>query len=324
MAISIALPLVVLAAPLMSHAQPQAKLPRIGLLMGGSPASTAPLAEAFQRGLRELGYVERQHVAFEYRYAEGRAERLPDLAAELVRLKVNAIVVGAAPAIRAVKVATSTIPVVMAAVTDPLEAELVTSLARPGGNITGVSALAEGYSAKWLELLKETAPKATRIAVLVNPSNPSHTRYWRETQAAARVLGVTVQPHEVRDPNELAGAFAAMAKERFGSLLVLPDPMFLVRRDQIVELSAKSRLPTMYGLREFAEAGGLMAYGSDLREIYRHAAGFVAKILKGAKPGDLPVEQATRVELVINLKTAKALGLTIPQSILVRADQVLQ
>ncbi len=305
-------------------AQQPGKMPRIGFLMGGSPASGGPLIEAFRQGLRDLGYVEGQNITLERRYAEGKVELLPDLAAELVRLKVNVIVVAAPQAIRAAKQATNTIPIVMAAVADPLEADFVVSLARPGGNITGVSALASGYSAKWLELLKEAVSKISRVAVLSNPTNPSHAGYRRETQAAARVLGLTLQPVEVRDAREIEGAFASMTRERAGALLVLPDSVTLAHRARVVDLVAKSRLPAMYGLREFVDAGGLMAYGSSLSDIFRRAAVFVDKVLKGAKPGDLPVEQTSRFELVINLKTAKTLGLTIPPSILIRADHVIQ
>ena len=313
-----------LAAPLAAEAQQPGKIVRVGLLAGGSPASMAPYVDALREGLRELGYVEGRNLAIEARYAEGKAERVAELAAELVRLKVHVIVSGAISAIRTAKDATSTIPLVMAAVADPLESEIVGSLARPGGNITGVSALAVGYSAKWLELLKEASPKTSRVAVLRSPSNPSHAGYWREMQAAGPVLGVTVQPFDVRAPDEYTTAFVAMTKERAGALIVLPDPLTLVHQTQIVDLAAKHRLPAMYWQREFVERGGLMAYGANLRDIFRRAATFVDKILKGAKPGDLPVEQAVRVELMINLKTAKALGLIFPQSILVRADQIIQ
>jgi putative ABC transport system substrate-binding protein len=313
-----------LTVPLAAEAQRAARVPRIGLLMGGTPASTAPLIEPFRQGLRELGYVEGQNIAFEFRYAEWNSEVLPGLAAELVRLKVNAIFVVTAPAIRAVKQATNTIPIVMAAVADPVEVDFVASLARPGGNITGVSALAVGYSAKWLELLKEAVPKISRVAVLLNPANPSHAGYWRELQVAGRALGVTPQSVEVRGPDEFAGAFGAMTKGRAGGLIVPPDALIFAHRARIVGLAAKNRLPAMYGLRELVEAGGLMAYSSSLHDLFRRAATFVDKILKGARPADLPVEQVTRVELVINLKTAKALGLTIPQSILIRADEVIQ
>ncbi len=305
-------------------AQQPGKMPRIGFLMGGSPASSGPLIEAFRQGLRELGYVEGQNITLERRYAEGKVELLPDLTAELVRLRVDVIVVAAAPGIRAAKQATRTIPIVMAAVADPIEEGFVASLARPGGNITGVTALALGYSAKWLELLKEAVPRITRVAVLTNPSNTSHAGYRRELQVAGRVLGVTPQPVEARGPEEFEAAFAAMAKGRAGGFIAPPDAVTFAHRSRIVELAAKSRLPAMYGLREFVEAGGLMAYGSSLPDMFRRAASFVDKILKGAKPGDLPVEQTSRFELVINLKTAKTLGLTIPPSILIRADQVIQ
>ena len=314
----------ILQAPHALAGQPPAKMPRIGLLMGGSPASTAPLVDAFRLGLRELGYTEGQNIAIEYRYAQGRTEVLPDLAGDLVRSKVNIIVVAAAPAIRAAQQATSSIPIVMAALADPLDAEFVASLARPGGNITGLSALVAGYSAKWLELLKETVPRLSRVAVLLNPANPSHVAYWRETQAAGRALGVTPHAVEARAPEEFEPAFAAMTKARAGGIIIPPDALTFAHRTRIVELAAKSRLPAMYGLREFVDAGGLMAYASSLRDLFRRAATFVDKILKGARPADLPVEQVTRVELVINLKTAKALGLTIPQSVLIRADQVIQ
>jgi putative ABC transport system substrate-binding protein len=319
----VAFALGVLAPPLAREMR-AAKVPRIGILMGGTAASSAPLIDAFRQGLRDLGYVEGQNIAFERRYAEAKVERLPDLAAELVRLKVDAILVAPAPAIRAAKQATATIPIIMAAVADPLEAEFVASFARPGGNVTGVSSLAEGYAAKWLELLQEAVPKASRVAVLSNSANPSNAGYLRETQAAARILRVTLQPHEVRDPAEFGTVFGAMTKGRAAALLVLPDPMFFARRDLIVDLAGRSRLPAMYALREFVEAGGLMAYGADLRRMFRRAAVLVDKVLKGARPGDLPVDQVTRVELIINLKTAKALGITFPRTILVRAEQVIQ
>jgi putative ABC transport system substrate-binding protein len=314
----------ILPVPPAAEAQQPAKVPRIGVLMGSSASSSGGLVDALRDGLRDLGYTEGQNIGLEPRYADGRSERLPDLAGELVRLKVSAIVVAAPQAIRAAKQATGTIPIVMAAVADPLDAELVPSLARPGGNLTGVSALAVGYSAKWLELLKETVPKASRVAILSNPTNPSTPGYWREMQAAARVLGVKLQSVEVREPDGFEGAFAAMTKGHAGGLIVPPDALPLAHRTRIVGLAAKARLPAMYGVREFVEVGGLMAYGSSLRDIFRRAALYVDKILKGAKPGDLPVEQTSRFELVLNLKTAKALGLTIPQSILIRADQVIQ
>ena len=313
-----------LAAPLPADAQPLPKVARIGFLMGGSPSTSAPLIDALRQGLVPLGYVEGRNFAVEARYAEGRSEALPGLAAELVRLKIDVIVVAAPQTIRAAKQATGTIPIVMAMLADPQESEFVASLARPGGNLTGVSALAEGYSAKWLELLKEAAPRASRVAVLSNPANPSHAGFRRETQAAAKLLKATLLFREVRDPNELEGAFAAVTKDRANALLVFPDAVAFVHRTRILDLAAKHRLPAMYPYREFVEAGGLMAYGSSLGDLFRRAAPYVDKILKGAKPGDLPVEQTARFELIVNLKTAKALGLTIPPSVLIRADQVIQ
>jgi putative ABC transport system substrate-binding protein len=292
--------------------------------MGGSPSSSAPLIDALRQGLRALGYVEGRNFAVEARYAEGRSEALPGLAGDLVRLKVDVIVVAAPQAVRAARQATNTVPLVMAMLADPQESEFVASLARPGGNLTGVSALAEGYSAKWLELLKEAAPRASRVAVLASPTNPSHPGFRRETQAAAKVLKVTLLFREVRDPDELEGAFAAATKDRANGLVVFPDAIAFAHPTRIVTLAAKHRLPAMYPYREFVEAGGLMAYGSNLGDLFRRAATYVDKILKGAKPGNLPVEQTARFELAINLKTAKALGLTMPPSILVRADQVIQ
>jgi putative ABC transport system substrate-binding protein len=316
--------LALLAAPLLADAQPPAKVARIGFLMGGSPSTSAPLIDALRQGLGQLGYVEGRNFTVEARYAEGRSEVLPVLARELVHLKPDAILVAAPQAVRAARQATDTIPIVMAMLADPQEAEFVASLARPGGNLTGVSALAEGYSAKWVELLKEAAPRASRVAVLSNPANPSHAGFRRETQAAAKLLKATLLFREVRDPNELEGAFAAMAKDRANALLVFPDAVAFVHRARILEFAAKHRLPAMYPYREFVEAGGLMAYGSSLGDLFQRAATYVDKILKGAKPGDLPVEQSARFELAINLKTAKALGITFPQSILIRADQVIQ
>jgi len=313
-----------LATPLAAEAQAPAKVPRIGFLSSGSPTQTAPYAEAFREGLRELGYVEGQNIAIEYRFAEGRPERLPALAAELVRLKVDIIVTTAGPAPEAAKQATSTIPIVFAASGDPVAEGLVASIARPGGNITGLAAMSPDVVGKQLELLKEVAPKVSRVAVLQNPGNPAHTAALRQAEGAAWALGVQLHILRARTPAEIEAAFAAIRSQRAGGVLVLRDGMFLAQRTQIAALAAKSRLPAVYGLREEAEAGGLMAYGSSVLLMYRRAATYVDKILKGAKPADLPVEQPTRFELVINLKTAKALGLTIPPSLLARADEVIQ
>ncbi|HEV2056976.1 MAG TPA: ABC transporter substrate-binding protein [Methylomirabilota bacterium] len=285
----------------------------------------SPFLDAFRQGLRELGWVEGQNIVIDYRFAEGRFDRLPDLAAELVRLKVDIIVAVSTPGVVAAKNATETIPIVMISVGDPVGLGLIASLARPGGNVTGLS-----YSAgleivgKQLELLKETVPKIRRVAILSNPANPSHPPAIRELNVAARSLGVRLQFLEARGPNEFDGAFAAMATERVGALLVLTDGVFILHRTQLADLAARSRLPGAHGTREMVEAGGLMSYGPSLRDLYRRSAAYVDKILKGAKPGDLPVEQPTKFALVINLKAAKALGLTIPPSLLQRADEVIQ
>jgi putative ABC transport system substrate-binding protein len=280
--------------------------------------------EAARQGLRELGYVEGETIALEVRWAEGRYEQMPELVADLVRLKVNVIVVGGTPAALAAKKATQTIPVVMVGPGDPVESGLVGSLARPGGNLTGLSLLTPEISGKRLQLLKEVVPKVSRIAVLRNPSHPIHAVLWQETQSAARKLGMQLQALEVRGPEDFDETFRAATRGRAGALLAFDDGLTLGYRTWIVALAAKARLPAIYGFREFPDVGGLMSYGANFPELFRRAATFVDKILKGAKPADLPVEQPTRFELVINLKTAKALKLTIPQSVLIRADQVIQ
>ena len=311
-------------APLPAGAQQPATAPRIGFL-GSTGATAAPqVVEAFRQGLRELGYVEGQNVAIEYRWAEGRYERFPALAAELVRLKVDVIVTGSVPGAQAAQHATWTIPIVMAVAADPVAAGVVASLARPGGNITGLSSMAPDLVGKQLELLKEVVPRLSRVALLWNPANASSAPQLREAEGAARVLRVRLQPLEVRGPDDFESAFAAMTRERVGGLLVLNDPILLAHRARVADLAVKSRLPAVSALREHPEAGGLMAYGPNLTDMYRRAATYVDKILKGAKPADLPVEQPTRFELVINLKTAKALGLTVPQSVLFRADHVIK
>ncbi len=313
------------AAPLTAEAQPAGKVHRIGYLSGRSPTATHPLTEGFRQGLRELGWVEGQNIVIDYRFAEGRFDRLPDLTAELVRLKVNIIVAVASPATVAAKNATATIPIVMIAVGDPVGQGLIVSLARPGRNVTGLS-LSVGMEiiGKGLELLKEIVPNVRRVAILSNPTNPTYALWIREAKVAARSLGVQLQLLEARGPTEFDGAFATMANERAGALLVVADPMFFLHGARLADLAAKSRLPAAYGFREHAEAGGLMSYGPSLPDLFRRAATYVDKILKGAKPADLPVAQPTKFELVINLGTAKALGLTIPQSLLLRADEVIQ
>ena len=309
-------------APLAVGAQQTGKMPRIGVL--GTPTSVEQqhLWDAFRRGLNELGYVEGQNIAFEWRSAVEKKERAQD-AAELVRLNVDVIVAAASNTATAVKPLTHTIPIVMVS-GDPVADGLVTSLARPGGNVTGLSTLATGVAGKQLELLKEAIPGVSRVAVLWNPDNPVHAEYLREAEAAAREL--RMQPHRVKaqGTKDYDGAFLAIEKVRAQALLVSGDPIFLEHRVMIAELSARKRLPAMYARREHVEAGGLIAYGTDRIDIMRRVAVYVDKILKGAKPADLPVEQPTKFEFVINMKTAKALGLTIPQTLLLRADQVIE
>ncbi len=313
------------AAPFAAGAQQPAKVPRIGYLSPVTPTTDPPLVDAFRQGLRELGYLEGQNLAIEYRWAAGRPERLPDLATELVRLRVDVIVTGPQLAPHAAKNATTSIPIVFAVASNPVEEGLVASLARPGGNITGLAITAgPEIFGKHLELLKEAVPRISRVGILRNPDNLAHPLILRQGEAAARALDVQLQILEARGPAEIDAAFATMTSQRAGGVLVLRDPVFYSHRARIAALAAKSRLPAVYGLREHAEAGGLMAYGANVGHLYRRAAAYVDKILKGAKPADLPVEQPTRFELVINLKTAKALGLTIPPSVLIRADQVIQ
>ena len=316
----------ILTVPPTGETQQGATIPRIGFLSSSSSSDprTPRHLGAFREGLRELGYVEGQNIAIEFRWAEGKYDRLPGLAAELVSLKVDIIVATALPAIQAAKQATATIPIVMTTSLDPVATGFVANLARPGGNITGLSAMAPDLVGKQLELLKEVVPKVSRVALLGNPANPGTAPMVRRAQDAARELGIRLQPLDARSPGEIDSAFAAMTRERAGALLVLLDVMFADHRARIADLAAKHRLPAMYGLQEFAEVGGLMVYGSSFVDRFRRAAIFVDKILKGAKPAALPIEQPTRFELAINLRTAKALGLTIPQPLLLRADQVIQ
>ncbi len=282
------------------------------------------LFEATRQGLRDLGYVEGQTIALEVRWAEGRPERFPELVTEMVRHKVDVMVVATTPGALAAKKSTQTIPIVMVTVGDPVGSGLLVSLARPGGNLAGLSLMNPEISGKRLQLLKEVLPGVTHVAVLTNPRNPIHAVFWQETQEAARKLGVQVQALEVRGPEDFERAFRAATRGRAGALLAFDDSLTIGYRSWIAALAARSRLPAMYGFREFPDAGGLMSYGPNLPDLYRRTATYVDKILKGANPADLPVEQPTRFELVVNLKTAKALGLTIPPSILVRADQVIQ
>jgi ABC-type uncharacterized transport system substrate-binding protein len=314
-----------LLAPLAVEAQ-QGTVPRIGVLSPSAPSDPRMQRrlEAFQQGLRELGYVEGQNIAIESRWAEGKYDRLPALAAELVRLKVNVILTMAPPPTQAAKDATRTIPIVMGAVADAITAGFVSNLARPDGNITGLSMMVPELVGKQLEILKEVVPKLSRVVLLGNPTNLSNAAQSREAEGAARVLGLRLQPVAARDPEEIDRAFVAMTREKPDAVIVLLDSIFLDRRTRIADLAVKHRMPTVYGAGEHAEAGGLMTYGPNIPSMFRRAATFVDKILKGAKPADLPVEQPTKFELVINLKTAKALGLTIPQALLLRADQVIE
>ena len=304
-------------------AQQPAKVFRIGFLGSGGPMDHTPRVNVFRQGLRDLGYVEGRTVTIEYRLAEGKMERLPALAAEHVALKVDVIVASGTPTALAAKNATTTIPIVFATSGDPV-GTLVASIARPGGNVTGLSLVGPELVARQLQLLKEAVPKASRVAFLSNPDNPYTPVMVKEVEAAARSLKVRMQRVESRGGAATDAAFDAMARERPNALLVLFDPVLTGQRARISELANKHRLPSMCPHREYAEDGGLMAYGASLTDLYRRAATYVDKILKGAKPGDLPVEQPTKFELVINLKTAKALGLTIPPSLLARADQVIE
>jgi putative tryptophan/tyrosine transport system substrate-binding protein len=311
-----------LAAPVVVQAQQPPKVPRIRYLESG--ASGTPLVEAFRHGLRDLGWIEGQNIAVEVRAAEGKYDRLPELAAELVRLKVDVIFASSTPAALAAKHATTTIPIVIGRVADPVGSGLVTTLARPGGNITGWTHQGIELRVKYLDLLKEAVPGATRIGVLWNPANPIHGPSLKSIEATAEALKVELHPVGARDPQEIESAFSALAQKRVQALTVFQDGMFLAQGQLIIALATRSRIPAMYGLTDLARTGGLMGYGVNLPGMYRHGASFVDRILKGAKPADLPIEQPTKFELVVNLKAAKALGLTIPQSVLLRADEVIQ
>jgi putative ABC transport system substrate-binding protein len=318
----VTLALSLLTAPL--AAAPPGKVMRIGILATGTPHS-APHWQAFEQRLHELGYVDGHDITIEFRHAEGSAERLRDLAAELVRLPVEVLVAGSSAATKAAQQATRTIPIVMASSGDPVGLGFVGSLAHPGGNITGMSNFVAELPGKQLELLKEAVPRSARVAVLTNPAHPSHGAEMGNLAAAAKALGVQVQVVDLRSPDELAGAFAAMTREGAEALLVLGEPLLLDRIiGAIVDRAAQYRLPAIYRWRTQVQAGGLMAYGPSVPDLYRRAATYVDKILKGAKPADLPVEQPTKFELVINLKTAQALGITMPPTLLVLADEVIK
>ena len=314
-----------LAAPFAAEPQQAGRLPRLGYLGASSPTLEPEILEAFRQGLRDLGYVEGQSIAIEYRWAEGHEDRLPELATELVGLKVDVIVTAGTPGTLAAKRATQTIPIVMTATGDPLQSGLVTSLARPGGNVTGFSTLRSELEGKRLDLFRQTFPKFSRVAMLWDSANPSTKFYLPHIEAAARASHVTLQPAvAVRRVEDLDRAFAAIARGHADALFVVSGRSLLAERGRIVEFAAKSRLPAIYPYREYVETGGLMSYSANYPDLYRGAALYVDKILKGAKPADLPVQQSARFDLAINLKTAKALGLTIPPSVLARADQVIE
>jgi putative ABC transport system substrate-binding protein len=316
-----------LATPLVAEAQQPTRVHRIGIL-GNIPLTDpegANLWGAFVQGLRDLGYIEGHNIMIEHRSSGGHYGRLPALAGDLVRLKVDVIVVPTGQNALAAQQATRTIPIVAASLGgEPARSGVIASFARPGGNITGLSFAGPELVGKQIELLQDIVPRVSRVAVLANPTNGSHPAWLREANAAARSLRIQLQALEARTPDEFESAFAAMTKNRAGALLVLPDGMFLLNRARIADLAAISRLPAMYGLKEPVDAGGLVFYGPSLRDNFRRAATYVDKILKGVKPAELPVEQPTTFELVINLKTARALGLTIPPSLLQRADQVIE
>ncbi len=312
-----------LIAPLASLAQQKStKVARIGLLESAS--SYAIGREALIAGLRELGYVEGKNIIIESRWAESKYERLPSLAAELVQMKVDVIVAASSVAVQAAQQATAAIPIVMVRTADPVGMGYVVSLSRPGRNITGLSNINVEVMSKYLELLRVAIPKLSRVTVLVNPGHPNHPDFLKRVQATGTSNSVKISPAQASTTSQIEAAFAAMKQERAGALIVLPDTFFFVQARRIAELAAQQRLPTMFWTREPVEAGGLMSYGQNVAEQYHRAATYVDKILKGAKPGDLPVEQPTKIELVINLKTAKAIGLTISQDLLFRADKVIE
>jgi len=307
-----------------AEAQQPGKVHRIGVLSSSSASLHASRLDGLRQGLRELGYVEGQNIIIEYRYAEGKLDRLPNLAGGLVRLKVDVIVTSGTRVTVAAKQATSTIPIVVGGAGDLVEAGLVGSLVNPGGNVTGVSRLSPDFTGKRLRLLKEAIPKAIRVAALLNPDNPAYEPTLKEIEISVRALGIMFQSLAARSPNDFESAFEAAAKGRADALFVMADALFNSHPTRIVELAAKNRLAAMYDRDDFVEAGGLMSFGVNLADLYRRSAYYVDKILKGTKPADLPAEQPTKFELVINLKTAKALGLTIPPEVLARADRVIK
>ena len=322
--IGLALCSLLLAPCFATEAQQPVKIPRIGYLNASSASSASSRVEAFRRGLRELGYVEGKNVVIEYRFAEGNLDRLRQLTAELVQLKVDIIVSGGPTVTRPAKEATSTIPIVMGFDDDPVGSGFVASLARPGGNITGLSTLAPEISGKQLEILKEIVTKLSRVAVLGSSTRSATALSLKEMELAAGVFKVQLQYLDIRDPNDIETAFAAASKGRADAIVVLGSPVLNLRRTQIADLAVKNRMPGVYAQPEFIDAGGLMYYGASFTDIFQRAATYVDKILKGAKPADLPVEQPIKFEFIVNLKTAKQIGLTIPPNVLVRADRVIR
>jgi ABC-type uncharacterized transport system substrate-binding protein len=321
---SILIAVTLLAVGVIAQAQQPKKVPRIGYLSATSPSVNPTRIEAFRQGLRELGYVEGKNIVIEWRYAEGKPDRFPALAAELVRLKVEVIVTGGPTITPAVKEATTTIPIVMGYDSDPVGSGFVASLARPGGNITGLSALFPELSGKRLELLKEITPKLSRVAVLGTSTQPGNAQALRELELGAGALGVTLQNLDVLGPKDIETAFRAARKGRADAVLVLQSAVLNSSRKQVAILAVRNRLPAAYGQPQYVEDGGLMSYAPSYTDLFRRSAIYVDKILKGAKPADLPVEQPTKFELVINLKAAKQIGLTIPPNVLVRADRVIK
>jgi len=321
----IAFALSAFVAPVAALAQQKGKVWRIGILRAGAAAAASHQLEVFQAALRDLGYVEGRNLLIEHRQADGKYEQLADLAAELVRSKVDLILSTGTSATRAAQQATGTVPIVMASeADDPVASGLVSSLARPGRNITGLTSFARGLSSKRLELLREMFPRGSRVAVLLNLNNPRHQSTLKEIELAAAPLGISLQPLAVRNPSDIESAIQAAAKGRVDALMLPTDALFSSHAQRIAQLAIDNRLPMTYDRDDFVEAGGLMSYGVEQDDLYRRAAHYVDKILKGTKPANLPIEQPTKFELVVNLKTAKALGLTIPQSILVRADRVIE
>jgi putative ABC transport system substrate-binding protein len=314
----------ILAAPIAVEAQRAAKVPRIGVLVGGMQGDTT-VTEPLRQGFRDLGYVEGRTILIEHRFAEGRLDRFPDLAASLARLKVDVIVAPGTAAAQAARKATATIPIVLVTAGNPVGDGLIQSFARPGANVTGLTmSVDQELGGKWLELLKEAVPTVSRVAVLWNPLTAPHKTMMKGTESAATTLRLTLHLVSAQRPDEIDGAFAAISRARADGLIVMSDPMFVAHRVRIADLATRGGLPAIYGDAYHAEPGGLMSYGPNVADLFRRAAGYVDRILKGAKPADLPVERPSKFELVVNLKTAKALGVTIPPSLLVRADKVIE